>query len=184
MPTGTAGFVDGTLIATAGSYVFTFGGGGLMPGDTGHGDSPYDDEFWVGSSRAAAITLGQIFCTQAGDAACGGFATVVGTSFVVTEPVGNLPFGFSFGATTSNTLLNGQVNNALGAYLSQIGLGTTAFAGPGPVAYIGLSDGAYPADHDFQDLVVTVAVTPEPGTMALLGAGLIGVAMFARRRRS
>jgi hypothetical protein len=79
MPTGTAGFVDGTLIATAGSYVFTFGGGGLMPGDT------YDDEFWVGSSRAAAITLGQIFCTQAGDAACGGFATVVGTSFVVTE---------------------------------------------------------------------------------------------------
>lgn len=97
MPTGTAGYVGGTVGVTAGIYSFTYGGGGLMAGDTGHGDSTFENEFWVGSNRAAAIALGQIFCTQAGDSACGGSATAVGANFVVTEAAGTLPFGFTFG---------------------------------------------------------------------------------------
>lgn len=183
MPTGTLGFVGGTVVVTAGSYTFTYGGGGLMAGDTGHGNSVYENEFWVGSSRAAAITLGQIFCTQAGDSACGGAATVVGASFVVAESAGTLPFGFTFGGS-NGTLLDGQTNGSIGAYMAEIGVGPAAFAGPGPVAYLGLSDSPYPADHDFEDLVVTASAVPEPGTMALLGAGFIGLAMVARRRRT
>ncbi len=185
IPTGTAGFVGGTLVVSGGgSLIFTYGGGGLVPGDTGHGDSSFMNEFWVGTSEAAAEAAGQVFCTQA-EASCGGVASAVGAHFVVNFGSGNVPFGFTFGANNASVLLNGQTNNAIGAYLAQIGLGTTANAGPGLVAYLGLSDQSYPTgDSDFQDQVVKVNATPEPGTMLLLGAGLIAVATAVRRKRT
>lgn len=184
IPTGVAGFVGGTLVASnGGSLIFTYGGGGLVPGDTGHGNSGFVNEFWVGSSEAAAEAAGQVFCTQA-EASCSGGATPVGAQFVVNFASGNVPFGFTFGPSNTSVLLNGQTNDAIGAYLVQIGLGTTPNAAAGLVAYLGLSDAAYPNDADFQDQVVRVTATPEPGTMLLLGAGLIAVATVVRRKKA
>lgn len=183
IPTGTAGFVGGTLVNSGNGLVFTYGGGGLLAGDTGHGDSIFINEFWVGSSEAAAEAAGQVFCTHA-EASCGGVATAVGAQFSLNSVVGNVPFGFTFGTNNANVLLNGQTNAAIGAYLAQIGLGTTPNAAAGLVAYLGLSDQPYPGDADFQDQVVRVASTPEPGTMLLLGAGLVAVATVVRRKKA
>ena len=179
MPAGTGGFVDGTLFVTsAGLYTFIAGGNGLVPGDSNHGDSVFPNEFKI---------LGNIFCTQ-NDPACGGVKTPVGTKFTLFLPVGPIPFTLAFGPTTNNTLTNGQVNDAVGASIAECGpvspAGTTgAQAGPCTTAYIGLSDSPYPADHDFQDLVVTVVKTPEPSALLLLGLGLIGGIFVGRKRK-
>ena len=188
MPTGTAGYVDGTLVATAGSYTFQFGGFGptglaLVGGQTGYGDAANTNVFWVGATEAAAELSGDIFCNHA-NAACGGAATAVGAEFTISlATAGNVAFGFTFGPTTSAVLLNGATSS-FGAYAAQIGAGTTASAGPGSIAYLGLSDSPYPADHDFQDMVVTVQATPEPTSLLLFGGGLLALAFCARRRRN
>ena len=182
IPTGVNGFVAGTLFAdSADTYSFTYGGGGRVAGDTGHGDSSFSDEFWVGTSEAAAAAAGHVFCTRPGDAACGGAATAVGAHFTIFLNVGAIPFGFTFGPSSS-VLLNGQSNSAVGAYMVQVGAGATAFAGPGTLAYLGLADQAYPGDADFQDLVVQASGVPEPASLVLMGVGLISTGIYRRRR--
>lgn len=54
------------------------------------------------------------------------------------------------------------------------------FATEGKYAYVGLSDLPAVGDHDFQDMGVRISV-PEPGSLALLGAALGGMAWVRRR---
>ena len=186
IPTGTPGFVGGSLVATHdGSYTFTYGPLGLVsPPGTGHGNSTNINDFEVIDNLGGT----HFFCTQVSALNhCGGVATIVGSSFTIPLNAGDINFAFLYdlgGATGTgpHTLANDQRDDANGAYLAQIGLGGTPSAGPGLVAYLGLSDNPYPADADFQDLTLSVAV-PEPGGIALLGSGLVSLA-FAYRRKT
>ncbi len=97
---------------------------------------------------------------------------------------GPVPFGFTFGASNTALLHNGDHDPSLGSMLYQIGNGTAVSKGPGNTAHIGLSDSPYPGDSDFQDLVVTVNPVPEPGSVLLMGLGLISLAFWVRQARA
>ena len=185
IPTGAAGFVDGSLRLTDPSVglVFMYGGGGLVPGDTGHGNSTFLNEFWVGPNEAAAEAAGHVFCSQP-EPSCGGKASSVGALFFVALPAGDIPFHFTFGPTNSNDLANDLVNDPIGAYLANCGVGPLN-AGSCTAAYLGLSDNTYPTlDADFQDLVVRVSLpVPEPSPVWLSGVGLMLIAFYIRRRK-
>jgi hypothetical protein len=181
IPTGTMGYVGGTLTVTAGQYTFTYGPPGLVAGATGHGDSVFLNDFYVGTSLATAIPLGHAFCTEAASGCAA--ASTVGDQFTMNLPAGPVAFGFTFGPTLNVTLLNGGVS-VEGAYLVQIGLGTSANAGPGQVAYLGLSDRPYPGtDHDFQDLTLSITATPLPAALPLFAGGLGALGLLGWRRK-
>ena len=98
-------------------------------------------------------------------------------------PAGPVDFSFVFGPTLNVTLGNGGVSDA-GAYLVQIGLGTSANVGPGQVAYLGLSDRAYPgSDFDFQDLTLSITATPLPAALPLFASGLGALGLLGWRRK-
>jgi hypothetical protein len=62
-------------------------------------------------------------------------------------------------------------------------LATAPYQTRGNAVYAGLTDLPDPGDHDFQDLGVRISVVPEPGSMALVLAACLGLAVSQRRNR-
>jgi len=174
IPLGTTGYVvDNTapaLVATSGVYKFTY---------LGAGDSVDDNAF--------AIAGGETFCSQAFAGCNGGVQTPIGTSFTMTLAAGAIPFVFTASPNagpngprgcvlTDGSTGNAQPYEGCADYFVALG-GSTVTPGltsPGEYsAYIGLTDLPFPGDHDFQDLDILVQQIPGPGSLAILGFGLL-----------
>jgi hypothetical protein len=103
---------------------------------------------------------------------------------VATVAAYNGSLNFKFCAVTVNSCLtNGQNNSTRWNSYQSIGMWLT---NGGNTAWLLWDDSGANMDDDHDDLVIrlTHRRVPEPGTLALFGAGLIGLALFRRRRNA
>ena len=128
-------------------------------------------------------------CGAAGAAPVTPTCTAGSNEFTYALPAGYLPFRFVTG--NSVTLTNdgtGNPTNILQSPSYFLGvdpyLATIPHQLSGQAVYAGLSDLPGSGDHDFQDLGVRISTVPEPGTMALLGLVMGGVALRSRRKQT
>ena len=94
---------------------------------------------------------------------------------------GALPFAYRSDVDANNDLLPGNPSNTFNIFEACVpNAGSPRSCSQG---YIGLADGrVFNANDDHQDLGVSFR-TPEPTSLALLGAGLLGLGLVTFRRR-
>lgn len=121
-----------------------------------------------------------------------------GATGYLTANIGDLiPFAFSANLSAAGvpqyTLSNGDAGDFPTGHLFYAsmdggdmahGFFSTDGHRTGTIMGLGLTDGnnANWVDDDHQDLMIKVSVIPEPGSMALLGLGLVAMAGLRRRR--
>ena len=152
---------------------------------------------WFGTDTAS-LTLVPIFLPAAQGSTLSGVATLAwsGGSLFIGAPFGGcgttinctpggvagtnpLSFGFYIDGPGGTWFTVDQLNGVAGAQALMYGspTATDTFA----IAFEDLANG----DNDYNDMVVkveSITPVPEPGTLALFGTGLIGIAGLVRRK--
>jgi hypothetical protein len=179
IPTGTNGYAgDYLYLADSTSLVrvtFTM---------MGHGDATYNNMFqafgWADASGSVAKTV--TFTNNGTPALTTDFLWMTANDF--------MDFMFTANSTTpppgtSNTGGNNCKPDLAGTCVRPFGLFDVNQVGDitqGTDFWLGFSDGgATPVDYDMQDMVIQAHV-PEPGSIFLMGAGLLGLAGLRRRK--
>lgn len=141
---------------------------------------------WVATTATGALAgpLNVLFPGAAGAGSTVTFSLGSAThyAFWLLTPTGNLFF------TTSGANMNSTGGSAFTTE-QHFALFAPNTNNVNSVFYLGMEDtqfGALPAaagaDRDYNDMVVKITHVPEPGTLALFGTGLLGIAGVIRRR--
>ena len=153
----------------AGTFTFTTGS---FSGGTGTQANPFT---W-GPGGSVSVTTGGSAQTINGVSVAAGTALFTG-SFSGTETA---TFNDSIAVLVGPFVL-GSVNSNL---LTALGMGSqTTFRGSlsANLAITGFSANGLPTAANLSSGDLTISNTPEPGTLALFGSGLLGIAGLARR---
>jgi len=135
---------------------------------------------WVATDAFGAIVgpLNTLFPGPAGAGTAVTFSLGSATHYAFWLTSGQ---GYTFFTTSSANL--DPFGNPLGTNKQHFALFAPNTNNINTVFYLGIEDLPFTAaDKDYNDMVVKITHVPEPGTLALFGTGLLGIAGVIRRR--